>query len=382
MMPRLFRLDADLRIGMPTSAADSTARWNQLFPLGTFYRPDFPGGAIAITKDFLATMLSNWARAGKAAKPVDFFHRGDAYAPGSTDDKVASGWIEDLELRADGLYALIKWTDDARKLIVDDKLRYLSPTFAPDGFDRTTGKPQGPTLFGAALLNDPFLEDLPRVAAAAATPTAAKATPGAQRMDKAKLCALLGLPVDTPDEEVEKQLAAREEKLKQLSVGTDKLQLAQSEASKALSASQEALKLQAEENKQLGTRVQKLEQDKNETEVKALTRKLISEGRLLPAQADSVAAYAKALGIAEATKFYSALPVAVQLGERGVQGESNDGADSPESARKKFTAAIDELMAKGLSASEARKRVMASMPEVTKAALSAKSTIKAEDYVA
>lgn len=340
---RVFHLDADLRVTMPTGTADSDTRWNKLFPLGTWSRPGFPGGSLTIDKDFLSTMVSNWQRVGKPARPVDYFHRGESLPDGvANTDKVASGWIEDMQLRVDGLYVAIKWTDDARGLILADKLRFLSPTFSVNAPDRFTGKPQGPTLLGAALLNDPFLEELPRVAASAAPTQAAKpAVPGA-RMDKVKLCALLGLPADTSDEDVEKHLAAKKAKEMELAAHEAQLKLARDEAGSKLQATQEALKLQAEATKKLEAQVVAMQAKERDGAITVLCRRLVSEGRIVAATQEKVKAYALAMGVEEAEKFFGELPVVVKLGETGVPGASTE-VDATKSVQAQLDARIIEL---------------------------------------
>lgn len=375
---RVLHLDADLRVTMPTGTADSDTRWNKLFPLGTWSRPGFPGGSLTIDKTFLSTMVSNWQRVGKPARPVDYFHRGESLSDGVANaDKVASGWIEDMQLRDDGLYVAIKWTDDARGLILSDKLRFLSPTFSANAPDRFTGKPQGPTLLGAALLNDPFLEELPRVAASATPTQAAKpAEPGA-RMDKVKLCALLGISADTSDEDIEKHLAAKKAKETEFADHEARLKLARDEAGSKLQATQEALKLQAEATKKLEVQVVAMQAKERDGAITALCRKLISEGRIVADKQEKVKAYALAMGVEEAEKFFGDLPPVVKLGETGVPGSSTE-VDATKSVQAQLDARVEQMRKSdnALSYMQAHKLALAEKPEWMKALYSSATPVK------
>jgi phage I-like protein len=353
---KLFRLDQSLASAQAAEKKD-TAKWCQLFPLGTFHRWDFPNGKIVVDAAFCAAIVANWEKAGKPELPVDYFHRGESdQGPTPVQEKVASGWIVSLMCQPDGLHAAIKWTDRARAHILADELRYLSPTFATDGFDRKSGKPQGPTLFGAGLLNDPYFAELPRVAASSSTPntTAEKAQLRSGNMDPKQIRLALGLAEDASDEAVTARLTelnALELKAKE----TEKLELANGEAKKALVIATDALKAQAEQSKLLASRVEKLEAEKKDKELDDLVAEIRLAKRVLPAKADSVKQYALALGIAAAREFFMALPAVIQTGELGTTGEveTTDKA----SATKKLAAAADELSKKhGLSGTEAMRR--------------------------
>ena len=55
--------------------------------------------------------------------------------------------------------------EPAAAAIKADEKRYLSPTWSMSHANRRTGAKGGPWLYGAALLNDPFYDSMPRVAA-------------------------------------------------------------------------------------------------------------------------------------------------------------------------------------------------------------------------
>jgi phage I-like protein len=370
-MSTRFQFDAQAIVPQPPPAegTEPAPQWNKLFPLGTFHRHDFPKGGITFDAEFLSAMVVNWTRSGRPALPIDYMHRGDSSGPLPVEEKVASGWIEDLQLLGDGLYGLFRWTARARGFILADELRYLSPTFAVNAMDRRTGKAQGPTLFGAALLNDPFLQDLPRVAASSthpaeeATTTADEAPPRSNKMDPKKIRLALGLAEDATDEAVE----ARAAELTKLEAAAkeegEKLRASNGAATEKLQAAQSALTAQADEAKKLAARVLVLEEEKAETERGGLVRDLLKDGRITAAQGEQVKSYAKAMGLDEARKFFASMPQVVQLGETGVSGRADDAEP-----HKKHAALVLEAKQKfACSASDAARRVNREHPELAKA---------------
>lgn len=150
-----FRAYASSRLSVERDAEGRV--WTQLFPLGTWHRSDFPGGKVELTPEFLGQFITSWKAGGSPPLPLDYDHK---------EDGPASGWIEDLRQSPSGeLEGAVKWTDDAAAEIKADKRRYLSPTWSMQHTNRRTGEKGGPWLYGAALLNDPFYDSMPRVAA-------------------------------------------------------------------------------------------------------------------------------------------------------------------------------------------------------------------------
>jgi phage I-like protein len=285
---------------------------------------------------------------------VNYNHLGDSeVAP--LEKTVAAGWIQDVQLRDDGLWALMKWTDRARAFIQADELRYLSPEFFTEYTNRDTGKPQGPTLVGAALTNTPFLKELPRVAASDTTQAEPSADTKARRMDKKAICAALGLSEDTADDVV---LA----KLKELTASEKTLKASEHQAGVKLG------ELQAEKAK-LATEVADLKKnltevlaEKNKAETKAFIDSLISTGRLEPALRPGVEELAAKHGL-DAIKFMEKAPPnsRVNMNETGVEGDK-DAGDANSIACRKFEARRDELRKGGMKFSDATKQATKEMP--------------------
>lgn len=373
-------------------SAAAEPKWNQLFVQGTFYRQDFPEGITLDVKCFEA-MVENWKAAGRPELCVDYFHWGASNVTQvPIEEKVASGWIKRLRVRNGVLEGLIAWTDKARAKIEAQELKYFSPYFQMDGLDRSTGKTQGPTLFGGGLLNDPFLTTLPAVAASAAPPTPETAKQQEQQVNPKLMkavCAALGIPEASTEDEViaaAMKLAAppvveekKEEKKEEVPAIVATVAPSATPAPIAASAtatiSSETLALAVEpvrialaaavaQTKELGLKIEKLEGEKAEAKTLALTEKLFSQGRLLPVNRDVVAKMVKAIGHEEAEKYFSAMPVVVDLKERGLASSGE-----PVDAKVKFEAVIDDIAKKeNIKRSAARELAMAQHPQLAVAA--------------
>lgn len=333
------------------AAGDVEPKWQQLFPMGERHRRDFPGGKTNFDKAFFGTMLANWQAVGKPSLMVDYFHKG----PGeehSIADKLASGWIEDLEVRDDGLYGLVKWTEKARGHILADELRYLSPYFAHNATSRLTGKPQGPTLAGAGLLNDPFLQDLPAVAASA-NDLPRGSSGSSSRVDgdtvNKALCILLGIAEDSDDASIMTALKAKlGEKESAVKLNAD--------VQAKLSANESALKLASEEITKLKTDLTKRDDDAKAQAIADVITKLEAGHHIIADQKDKVTAYAKATSAKEAWDTFSKFS-AVPKGEApsASGGTKQLTAETPEQAYAKLTElAKEKAKADKVSLSDAR----------------------------
>lgn len=75
----------------------------------------------------------------------------------------AYGWIKELEIKGDTLYAKVQWTKQGEKLIKEKKYKYISPVLLFNTIDPKSGKNIGVSLQSVALTNIPFMEDLGQV---------------------------------------------------------------------------------------------------------------------------------------------------------------------------------------------------------------------------
>jgi len=77
----------------------------------------------------------------------------------------AYGWIKELFLQGDELWAKIEWLQNGLELIKTKKYKYISPVFAPNTTQSVSGENIGWTLHSAALTNRPFMEELGEIKA-------------------------------------------------------------------------------------------------------------------------------------------------------------------------------------------------------------------------
>ena len=102
-----------------------------------------------------------WERLGSnVTNYVEPFFGSGAVLLARPDWTPAAGWIEEMDVRADGIWGRVKWTEKAKTAIHADEYRYLSPVFD----HMKDGKVY--RLRRAALTNTPNLE-LQKVAASA-----------------------------------------------------------------------------------------------------------------------------------------------------------------------------------------------------------------------
>ncbi len=359
-LPAPLRADA-------TGAADQP-KWQMLFPLGTFHNGGWPKEGITIDPAFCDTMVANWKKRGNPALPVDYLHRG-AFDELPVDQQIASGWIENLEARTDGLWAQVKWTPKARELIAADEYRFLSPEFHLKGIDAHTGKPQGPTLVGAGLLNRPAFQEMPRVAAAAVTTN--PVVPKEKVMTKAQILALLAklniaVAADISEDDAR---AALEKHGDDTSKAAQALKDKDAEALKAkvtTETNEKALKAQIEEltldKAKLGVRVAQIEKVNFDAGVDALLKRAASEGRITAAAAQKgVRDLADKMGLTAATEFVDTFPKGtvaslVVLGH-GLPGEGGEPVDL-KALQAKYDAELDAVSkADGQGTQAASKKV-------------------------
>jgi hypothetical protein len=111
-------------------------------------------GAFTLTNELFQSCIDTFS-AQRNPLPVDFEH---ASVRSDVLKAPAAGWVQSLELRDDGLYALVEWTEDAAKDIRAGAYRYCSGVFVFDKPDRKSGDPVACCLHSIALTNTPFID--------------------------------------------------------------------------------------------------------------------------------------------------------------------------------------------------------------------------------
>lgn len=91
---------------------------------------------------------------------IDLDHATLSYGTGE-----AQGWIKELEIREEELWAKVEWLEHGLELLKSGKYKYISPVLQENTIDPVTGNNIGWTLHSAAITNRPFIEDLGEVIA-------------------------------------------------------------------------------------------------------------------------------------------------------------------------------------------------------------------------
>lgn len=126
----------------------------QLFRVGSFHHPEH--GQFKITPQLLAELKKNFeAKVRGIDIAIDYRHE---------NEDIAAGWIKNLELTDEALFAEVDWTPKGKQVTSDKEFRYISPEFTFEYQDNETLKKHGPVLLGAALTNRPVIKRMEPVA--------------------------------------------------------------------------------------------------------------------------------------------------------------------------------------------------------------------------
>jgi len=199
------------------SAANTTPKEFQILPLGRVHsqKGDFlvdNESFASIRKDFKERQLQI---------PVDYEHQTlkDVEAP-------AAGWITDLALKSDGVYAIVNWTDRATEYLRNREYKYCSPVISVRASDRKALK-----LHSVALTNKPAIDAMIPIvtkngSASAHTDNEDVVAEGEaqQTNELAKLAQLLGLPSTATLEDIYKVIAALSTEYKELKLKCDTIE--------------------------------------------------------------------------------------------------------------------------------------------------------------
>lgn len=157
------------RLGLVSLDASSDLRDAHLFTFGEWQ--GHSNGSFEFTPEVAKQIIANF----EAQKnPVPFTYEHD-FQPGQP--RPASGWVQSLELRDDGLWAKVEWTKRAAEMIRAGEYRYCSVVVDFESTDRKTGEPIGPELLEVGLTNTPFVDGQEPLAASSV------AARKAQKMD-------------------------------------------------------------------------------------------------------------------------------------------------------------------------------------------------------
>ena len=134
--------------------------WVHLMPAGSFSARDGRGPFDAgDAQNMQAIIDASLARAGVTELVIDYDHQAVFGAvPKVGGVAPAAGWIKEMQVRGDGIWGRVEWTEKAAQMIRGKEYRYLSPVFSHDKKSKVL------LIEMAALTNTPAL-DLASVAA-------------------------------------------------------------------------------------------------------------------------------------------------------------------------------------------------------------------------
>jgi phage I-like protein len=124
----------------------------KIIPTGTFKTQAY--GEVKITKTDLLEMADNYRNGARAGVPIDIDH----------DQKAAAGWITDVEVADDGMYAQVEWTKLGEDKLSTKEYRFFSPEFAQSYIDPEHSHELSNVLIAGSLVNRPMFKELPAIA--------------------------------------------------------------------------------------------------------------------------------------------------------------------------------------------------------------------------
>lgn len=302
-------LPAGLSVGavvaLDASAADG---WVQIAPRGAVTARD--GRRFIFDPEALAAAFE----ADGTRPPFDIGHNTEIP---SASPAPAIGWIEEMQARADGLYARVDWLDAGKAALAGRGYRYVSPCFwrASDGVTARLIK-------SAALVTSPALSGLPALAAATSDgdlPT----------MDKAILAAL-GLP----------ETATAAEALGAVTTLKDPAKFVPIEQHAATAAALTEAQ----------GRIKAIEDAAITAKCDALVAQGVKDGKIAPAAREHYARLARA-DFDAATAMLAAMPVLLNAGvDEALDADGKpDASGDPVKLGAQARAYMDEMRAKGVT---------------------------------
>jgi phage I-like protein len=125
-------------------------KYQLILPIGVFHTRKY--GKITITRKMAQDMVSHWKNRvlGERQPYIDTDH----------DFGEANGWIKDLQVRNEGLFARIEWTVSGIDKLQNKKYRYFSACI-DEYMDIKTGKKYYPVLISVSLTNMPVMNTMP-----------------------------------------------------------------------------------------------------------------------------------------------------------------------------------------------------------------------------
>ena len=327
---------------IPVVAGKPLPEWIHVLPLGTWRGKTSMKRTLRVDTTMCSQIADNFSRRGIDIV-IDWEHRTEV-ATTTGGDAPAAGWIDQLELREDGLWGHVKeWTPRAAEQLRAKEYRYLSAVLYFEVPDPVTGAPSGTWMPSVALTNNPFFGGAlrPVIARQEAPGT------GEGRMLLAYVISLLGLPETTSEEDA---LAGLKDKIEGGGDVPPEMQ-AKADLGEALMASAGWTEIPSDAAEKIAARFDEAQfvpvaahyeelttlrasltaevdaaKNKAAPEVDALVARAIEAGKVTPASKARFTALAKA-DMAAAKAYVDTAPVIVMLGAPNRRGPGKSETD-------------------------------------------------------
>ncbi len=257
----------------------------QVIPAG---KHDTPKGTYELTHESAAEVIAHFERQ-QNDMVIDYEHQTLADPP---VEAPAAGWIKKLVNKgADGVWAVVEWTEKARQYITNKEYKYVSPVFFKRKIDNVVVR-----LINVALTNAPNIDGM--------VPLINKLDIEVNENKKEvtgmkALLKLLGLAEDATEEQA---IAAVNKLIESLDKGTkmvanksvlDALGLAEGASESEVTGTIMAMKQGSDQVKDLAAKVTTLTNKLNEKEAADCVAQAMKDGKITPAQKDWAVEYAK-----------------------------------------------------------------------------------------
>jgi phage I-like protein len=137
---------------------DKRSCWAHVARLGEWR--GHPAGPFQIEQRHLASIVDCFERSKSDELVFDYEHA----STGEGAEAPASGWVKQIEIRGDDLWAFVEWTERAAGYIRAGEYRYASCVIFFDRPDKESGEPVPARLHSIALTNVPFMDGLTAIA--------------------------------------------------------------------------------------------------------------------------------------------------------------------------------------------------------------------------
>lgn len=129
-------------------------------PTGKWNHPAY--GEMEIKEEHIEQFVENYSAGLRLDLPITAGHDNGM----SGGEMPAIGWFKELINKGkEGLYAIVEWTEEGKKMLREGAFKYFSPEFYTEYEDPETRKTYRHVLVGGALTNKPYFKELTPVVA-------------------------------------------------------------------------------------------------------------------------------------------------------------------------------------------------------------------------